>query len=333
MVLIISQLLDSSTNDVMDWIAYLSNKEVNRLNYEDTIEGVFISLKDSEDDICINVQQADNQKITLELSQVHACWYRRGFLNFKKNTLANKQNSRQITYINSLLEEDRKICEDYVTKKVENNAAIRIGSFYNQDVNKLEVLRIAQNIGLNIPETLVTSEKEELKKFIDRYKEIIVKTLTNYYAVKINDSPCSIYTSVIDDKLINELPDTFTLSFFQRYIPKKYEIRTFYLKGKCYSMAIFSQTSKKTQIDFRRYDKENPNRCMPYNLPHDIEEKIHKLMKALNLDTGSIDIIYSTEMQYVFLEVNPIGQFGMVSNPCNYYLEKLIASTLINEKE
>jgi hypothetical protein len=34
--------------------------------------------------------------------------------------------------------------------------------------------------------------------------------------------------------------------------------------------------------------------------------------------------------EYVFLEVNPIGQFGMVSAPCNYNLEKKIAQYLIN---
>ena len=48
-------------------------------------------------------------------------------------------------------------------------------------------------------------------------------------------------------------------------------------------------------------------------------------MDQLNLDSGSIDIIYSTNKEYVFLEVNPIGQFGMVSSPCNYYIEKRIA--------
>jgi hypothetical protein len=36
--------------------------------------------------------------------------------------------------------------------------------------------------------------------------------------------------------------------------------------------------------------------------------------------------------ELVFLEINPVGQFGMVSHPCNYYLEKRIAQNLINSK-
>ena len=34
-------------------------------------------------------------------------------------------------------------------------------------------------------------------------------------------------------------------------------------------------------------------------------------------------------IQYVFLEVNPEVQVGMVSYPCNYYLEKKLAEELI----
>jgi len=46
------------------------------------------------------------------------------------------------------------------------------------------------------------------------------------------------------------------------------------------------------------------------------------------LNSGSIDILVTPNNEYVFLEVNPVGQFGMVSQPCNYYLEKRIAERL-----
>ena len=52
-------------------------------------------------------------------------------------------------------------------------------------------------------------------------------------------------------------------------------------------------------------------------------------MKYVNLNTGSIDMIVTKENEYIFLEVNPVGQFGMVSQPCNYYLEKKITEYLM----
>jgi D-alanine-D-alanine ligase-like ATP-grasp enzyme len=53
-------------------------------------------------------------------------------------------------------------------------------------------------------------------------------------------------------------------------------------------------------------------------------------MDNFNLNTGSIDIIKDNNGEYIFLEVNPVGQFGMTSIPCNFYLEKKIAEYLIS---
>ena len=83
-------------------------------------------------------------------------------------------------------------------------------------------------------------------------------------------------------------------------------------------MAIFSQADKQTSIDFRNYNYEKPTRRVPYKLPKKFEDKLREFMKLAYLNTGSIDIIRNEKNEYVFLEVNPVGQFGMVSKPCNY---------------
>jgi hypothetical protein len=52
-------------------------------------------------------------------------------------------------------------------------------------------------------------------------------------------------------------------------------------------------------------------------------------MESINLNTGSLDFIKSSkDSNYYFLEVNPSGQFGMTSNPCNYNLHEKIANYL-----
>jgi D-alanine-D-alanine ligase-like ATP-grasp enzyme len=52
-------------------------------------------------------------------------------------------------------------------------------------------------------------------------------------------------------------------------------------------------------------------------------------MEELPLTTGSLDFIRTPGGRHVFLEVNPAGQFAMVSLPCNYRLEKRVAEYLI----
>jgi len=51
-------------------------------------------------------------------------------------------------------------------------------------------------------------------------------------------------------------------------------------------------------------------------------------MKALNLESGSIDLILDKSGNIYFLEINPVGQFGMTSVPTNYYLEKKVAKEI-----
>ena len=84
----------------------------------------------------------------------------------------------------------------------------------------------------------------------------------------------------------------------------------------------------KTIIDFRNYDRTRPNRRIPYKLPEIIESQLVKLHKSIKLNCSSVDVLLSTDNEYFFLEINPVGQFGMVSFPCNYYLEKIIANEL-----
>jgi glutathione synthase/RimK-type ligase-like ATP-grasp enzyme len=127
------------------------------------------------------------------------------------------------------------------------------------------------------------------------------------------------------------MSDNFFPSLLQHSIPKLYELRIFYLGGDFYSMAIFSQEDEQTKTDFRNYNYQKPNRTVPYKLPQEIEDKLDKFMKEMDLDTGSIDMIVTPRYEYVFLEVNPVGQYEMTSIPCNYYLNEKIAKYLTDE--
>ena len=128
-----------------------------------------------------------------------------------------------------------------------------------------------------------------------------------------------------------ELPETFYLTLFQEELEKEYELRIFCLDGDVYGMAIFSQLDQKTKVDFRNYNLSRPNRVVPYAVPAAVHTKINYLLANLGLTNGSVDMVRTVAGEYVFLEVNPTGQFGMVSEPCNYYLEQRMAEFLLKK--
>ena len=151
-----------------------------------------------------------------------------------------------------------------------------------------------------------------------------------YRANLLNDYVYYNHVERITQKDVDRLSEEFYPSLFQIEENKLYEIRAFYLFGNFYSMAIFSQCNKETKVDFRKNKYwEHPLKTVPYSLPKSIENNITNLMNELKLETGSIDLIVNNDGDYIFLEVNPCGQFGMTSTPCNYYLEKKIAELLI----
>jgi ATP-GRASP peptide maturase of grasp-with-spasm system len=191
-------------------------------------------------------------------------------------------------------------------------------------------LEIATEIGFKIPNSYVLEKKSDISLLQNFNSEFITKNHSNTSFFECEDGVLISYTSLLNENNYKQIPDFFSPSLFQEKIDKKYEIRVFYLNEKMWSMAIFSQSSSITENDSRKVS-DNIIRNVPYALPSDIEEKIKNLMNRLNLDTGSIDLIVSKKKEYIFLEVNPIGQFGSVSFNCNYNIEKEIAKFLTNE--
>lgn len=195
--------------------------------------------------------------------------------------------------------------------------------------NKLEILRIATSIGLNVPATLVTNNKDDLSDFMSKHPEIITKALTESEGFHLSGSLYLTYTAEVLAQDVNTLPQLFFPSLFQEKLQKLYELRVFFLDGDCYTMALFTQKERRSSIDSRNYSRGRPIRGVPYNLPSAMKEKIAELMSRLGLTTGSIDLVYTHDRRYVFLEVNPVGQFEFVSERCNYGLEKKVAQSLI----
>jgi ATP-GRASP peptide maturase of grasp-with-spasm system len=204
-----------------------------------------------------------------------------------------------------------------------------LGSPGDGNVSKLEVLAAAVAAGLEIPPTLVTNVRDEIESFRREHGRIITKSVGEVDMFPLFGKSYGLYTSEADEAAVAALPETVFPTLVQAMVEKAFEIRAFYLAGDIYASAIFSQSDEQTSVDFRRYKHDRPNRTVPYRVPPETAAKLRALMESLEMRTGSIDLIRTRDGRHVFLEVNPAGQFGMVSHPCNYGLEKKVAEYLI----
>src|SRR5690554_4477191 len=257
MIYIISETADVSTEKVLEWLDYFE-VDYKRINVDT--------------DYCKLTLEIGNEKDNL-VEDSNFFWIRRGYFPFIENSL------KQSIYYPYLKNEYFS-----VIGVIENFSSKTIGSYFKEHLNnKLENLVFAKKVGLLIPNTIVTNKKKDLIRFVDKYKKYITKSISK---------PPNIYTkeSVIvgggtSVLKIEKTPPSFSMSLIQEYIEKKFEIRTFFIEDNFYSMAIFSQNDDKTKIDYRNYNDEIPNRCVPFILPEKVLDKIKQFVKISNHNT------------------------------------------------
>jgi ATP-GRASP peptide maturase of grasp-with-spasm system len=329
MICIFSTSLDYSTTEVIRWLNHLGETNVIRIN-SDNNAGTKIFFTNSK---CFFKYR--NQEIALE--KIKTVWYRKGknWLCDNFFTITSENYSKFTTYYKRRLSSEQTKLSEYVHYIIENSVP-SLGSSLTGDLNKLVVLQMAQKIGLKIPKFCISNYREGLQAFFKESPDLITKAMSDgvYYFDKLETQYGYFsYTEKVDKELIHNVSDVISPSFLQEGIEKKFDLRVFVLDNQSYAMAIVSQSDKQTQVDFRKYNENKPNRCVPYLLPDEISDLIKILFKELNLRTGSVDFIVDKFDNYFFLEINPVGQFDMLSRSCNYFLEKKIALNLIESSK
>ena len=321
-VVLSTQTYETTTDEVLDWIEALGGDCV-RLNGQD-LNGAepwaIGSGADGTDSAFVlggrEVRRAD----------VRAVWFRRwhGFAGLE--TPGVEDAALQGSIRRHLARELMAVTDAVYTlfadaEWVTHPREVTLG--------KVRALELAARAGLQVPATMVTNRKHHLQAFKDLHGRIITKCAGDVEAFRFQEQSYGMYTAEVTQAEIDAAPEVFFPSLVQAMVEKSFEIRAFYLDGEFHAMAIFSQADDRTAVDFRRYNNLRPNRTVPYRLPAEVRAALRRFMELAGLSTGSVDLVRTPTGEHVFLEVNPGGQFGMVSQPCNYFLERTLAHYLI----
>ncbi len=175
---------------------------------------------------------------------------------------------------------------------------------------KLLQLRVAMEVGLNIPDTLFSNDPGQIKVFIDRYnnENVIYKTL--HPLIWINQEEMRLtYTNEI--KIENLPSDTilqYTPGIFQNKVAKQFELRVTYFGEHYVAVKIDSQQDQRSKMDWRNVPGHQLQ-LSEFQLPDEIDAKCKALMRKMGLVMGCFDMIVTPDNEYYFLEVNEQGQF------------------------
>jgi glutathione synthase/RimK-type ligase-like ATP-grasp enzyme len=185
---------------------------------------------------------------------------------------------------------------------------------------KARQLRVAAEVGLKVPRTLITSDPERAQRFAERAGvQTVYKTFSCTHAIWRE-------TRLLRDEDLAQV-DAVRVApvIFQEFIPADCDLRITAVGGKLFPAAIRS-TPREGAIDFRT--SMGDAAVGIEQLPAKISEKLAKLMTRLGLVYGAIDMRRTPDGDYYFFEVNTAGEFLFIEDRTQQPIARAIADWL-----
>lgn len=301
MLLILTDKFDKHADKVIDKLK-IKNVQYIRFNLDvDSLKNTLINF----DGINWSIS---NSTVNFTLNEIDNIWVRRAFVELT-------------------LEEQFDQNTDFKIWKNEWNKTL-LGLYYHlinarwlnplrksyKAENKYLQMDIAKKVGMKLPHTIISNSKTELLNFINKHNNSVVfksmaqelyETDDGFKGMYVNKLTCAELT---DFDNLGENPIC-----LQEYIDKNFEVRYTVVGKEHLVCKIDSQKSTTANIDWRRYDLPNT----PHYLiepPNNIRTKVDQFMNELGLEFGALDFIVTNDNEWVFLEINSMGQWLWIEN-------------------
>ncbi len=198
---------------------------------------------------------------------------------------------------------------------------------------KLLQLQVAKNVGMSLPETIVTNDPSTARAFYEKHLgSVIYKLVTEHsnFSLPHFEFPHGIPTLPVRDADLKHLDQVrHGPHLFQERVNKQSDVRVTVIGAKVFATHIESQKGT-GQLDWRN-DYSVP--MTAWTLPDQLAQQCLDMLKALGLNYGAFDFCLDKDGRYVFLEVNPAGQYLWVEVRTEQPLTKEMSLLLAGKSE
>lgn len=190
--------------------------------------------------------------------------------------------------------------------------------------NKLKQLALARRVGFTVPATLSTASGDSAVRFRSRHGATITKLLEPVVQ-SMGAHPRFVYTQALHapDAAIRESL-RWAPQLFQPEVEKAREVRLV-----CAGEKQFAASIETHVLDWRQLTHADGAVWQVEKTPAAIASKAKKLLRSLGLVYGALDFIVTSKGEWVFLEVNPAGEYGWLEHELGLEISKAIAVAMI----
>jgi glutathione synthase/RimK-type ligase-like ATP-grasp enzyme len=197
---------------------------------------------------------------------------------------------------------------------------------------KAEQLVRAAKHGIAIPETCITSQPADARGFVRAHEgRVIIKTLGDpsvYSPGEGSGLVGMIFTSTVSADALSKfdrVKDAPVL--LQEQIQKQCDIRVTIVQDSIFAVAIDSQRDPASAVDWRQVGPALPHEVV--RLPDELERGLLRMTRSYGLSFACIDLVLSEDNEYVFLELNPIGEWGWLERVADVNITDCIVTALL----
>lgn len=245
----------------------------------------------------------------LRLDEVRAFWWRRPQGCVLPSGMAPEAQHFALTELGTALQGMWQASEALWVNNIVRDAAA---------AHKPWQLELARRIGLSIPDTLITTDPENVRAFWQvRGGEVIYKPfLQTFHSWRETRRLRREELALLDSVRIAPV-------IFQALVPGAADLRVTVIGDRIFAAAVDLR-----KMEYNLDVRLNQQAYERHDLPPAVGEKLLALMRRLGLEYGAIDLRLTPEGDYVFFEVNPAGQFLFVENACGLPISAALAAHL-----
>ncbi|WP_428965713.1 ATP-grasp domain-containing protein [Micromonospora fluostatini] len=172
--------------------------------------------------------------------------------------------------------------------------------------HKVRQLQLALRVGFDLPATVAGNDPDAV---LDLFSHTGGRLNSKQVGLSTIGGDLLRFTEPVTHRDIAHVDGARHCPFIaQARVPKDVELRVTVVGDRVFTAAIDSQRSNHARHDWRRQDGRNtPMR--PYPLPDDVAARCVALTHRLGLRYGALDLIVTPDGRYVFIEINPTGQY------------------------
>lgn len=186
-------------------------------------------------------------------------------------------------------------------------------------------LAVAASVGLNTPRTLVTNRPEQVAAFGHRVGRIITKSLAMVTVNDEDERTGLLYTAEVPEDDWNSPGIAATAHLFQELMPRDYEVRMTYVAGECFATAM-RPDNPAGALDIRAHGRHVSYEAI--RVPDEIARPVRAMMERLDLVFGAFDFIVRPDGQWIFIELNPNGQWAWTEQAAGLPISTALADLL-----